>query len=317
MSFALAAPVLWLLPVTALAFADLVAQESGEKVISMQAVDDDALLASIQAGCAAARAAGKLVDARQLVLQTTTATGCALPVVAAATTVLSPPDLHDHLRRSCRILGHYYLCKECDEWHFNAASAFCVDGHGAVATCAHVVAPDDGMRDAFLVSADLDGRVWPVQRVLAVDSRSDLCVLQTAERDTVPLPLRAAVRTGEPVWCLSNPDHQFAFFSDGIVARQFVLREPPPETPAAAALVAGPLSRWLHVTCDFCRGSSGAPIVDARGNVVGIAQATTTVVHDEDAKLVDTQMVFKAAAPAAALASLIQAVPAAERPKDR
>src|SRR5436190_23339811 len=51
--------------------------------------------------------------------------------------------------------------------------------------------------------------------------------------------------------------------------------------------------RVLHVTCDFGKGSSGAPIVDTRGNVVGFAQSTTTLVYDEEADLVDTQMVFK------------------------
>jgi len=64
---------------------------------------------------------------------------------------------------------------------------------------------------------------------------------------------------------------------------------------------------WLHVTCDFAKGSSGAPIVDTTGTVIGIAQSTTTVVYDEDAALVDTQMVFKTATPAAALAALLPA----------
>lgn len=310
----------WLLSLAALPLAPISAQElragPGATVAVATVVDDDALLAEIEAGCAAALAAGTLVAARELVARTATAKGWTPPLTAAATTVVSPPELYAALWRSVRVIGHYYLCKECDEWHFNAASGFCVDGEGAIATCAHVVAPDDGMREAYLVSADLSGRVWSVQRVLAADGRSDLCVLQTAERGTVPLPLRGAVLTGERVWCLSNPDHQFGFFSEGHVARQFVLREPSPAAATSPAPGSEPLSRWLHVTCDFCRGSSGAPIVDSRGNVVGIAQSTVTVVHDEDATVLDTQMVFKTAAPAAALAKLMQ-VSAVEPAKGR
>jgi hypothetical protein len=63
----------------------------------------------------------------------------------------------------------------------------------------------------------------------------------------------------------------------------------------------------LHVTLQFAKGSSGAPIVDATGAVVGIAQSTTTVVYDETAELVDTQMVFRTATPSSVLAALLPA----------
>jgi hypothetical protein len=227
-------------------------------------------------------------------------------------------------------VGHYYLCRECDEWHFNAASGFCLDGDGAVATCAHVVAPDVGMRESFLVTADLRGVVWPVEKVLAAAVAQDVCVLQTAERGAAGLPLRASVRTGERVVCYSHPDHQFGFFSEGIVARQFVARDvvpmpidatkaKQPNAPDAAATkpaAPGPLLPWLHVTCDFCKGSSGAPILDTMGNVVGLAQSTTTVIYDEDATPIDTQMVFKTASPAVALAVLLRG-PAVPEPDKR
>jgi hypothetical protein len=97
------------------------------------------------------------------------------------------------------------------------------------------------------------------------------------------------------------------------VARQYLLREvlPDREPPAKEGEPGKPRYAppvpFLHVTCDFCKGSSGAPIVDAMGNVVGIAQSTTTVVYDEAATPVDTQMVFKSATPAAALLELVRA----------
>jgi hypothetical protein len=141
--------------------------------------------------------------------------------------------------------------------------------------------------------------------VLAADPASDVCILGTPARACVPLPLRAGVRVGERIWCLSHPDHQFAFFSEGMVARSLALRDPgagPGQPPDAV-----PARPWLQVTCDFARGSSGGPIVDARGNVVAVAQSTTTVVHDEDAEPPDTQMVFRTAAPAAALLALERA----------
>ncbi|MBL8750463.1 MAG: trypsin-like peptidase domain-containing protein [Planctomycetes bacterium] len=203
-----------------------------------------------------------------------------------------------------RIVGHFYLCTECDDWHFSGSSGFCVAKDGVVATCRHVLDSDETMREAFLVVADLDGHVWPVQRVLAQDRASDVCLLQSAEKGGVPLPLRANVRAGERVYCLSNPDHHFGFFSEGLVARRYRARES--EVRVEGALL--PVVPWLHVTCAFGAGSSGAPIVDGRGNVVGIAQSTTAIVNDAEDGGEETQLVLRTAAPAAAVADLVRIV---------
>ncbi len=259
-------------------------------------IDDESLEQRITAACDQLRDAGALRPCAELVAQAAAAPVTTLPPVPARLEVLPGPDLYERVVPSVCIVGHYYLCDECDQWHFSGASGFWVAADGAVATCHHVLAPDATMRAAFLVVADLDGQVWPVQRVLAANAATDLCVVQTPARGRVPLPLRGDVRVGERVVCLSHPDHQFGFFSDGVVARRFLLRDPPEAREPRP---------WLHVTCDFARGSSGGPVVDVCGNVVGIAVATTTVVYDEEADPVDTQMVFKAAAPAASLQALL------------
>ncbi|MBL8729177.1 MAG: trypsin-like peptidase domain-containing protein [Planctomycetes bacterium] len=259
-------------------------------------VDDAQLEQRITAACAALRAAGELHACPELVAQVAHATVTSAPAVPLRREPLGGAELYERIAASVGIVGHYYLCDECEQWHFAGASGFWVATDGAVATCHHVLAADDGMREAFLVVADLSGQVWPVQKVLAADVAADLCVLQTPARERVPLPLRGDVRVGERVACLSHPDHQFGFYSEGVVARHYLLREPPEAAEARA---------WLHVTCDFARGSSGAPVVDACGNVIGIADATTTVVYDEDADVADTQMVFKTAASARALQALL------------
>ena len=269
-------------------------------------IDDEAIEAKILAACAGLRERGELVACSVLARGPTSAELPRVPVVALHEQALTAPDLRDRLLRSLRIVGHHYRCRECDKWHFSGASGFCVDTGGTIATCHHVVPDDETMLDAALVVADLAGNAWPVQAVLAADAVSDLVLLRTSARDTVPLPIRAEVRVGERVYCASNPDHQFGYFSEGLVARRFALREP--EGAAAGKPKAGALpvaSEWLHVTCEFAKGSSGGPIVDAMGNVVGIAQSTSTVVYDEDAQPVDTQMVFRIAAPGRALLALM------------
>jgi hypothetical protein len=67
-----------------------------------------------------------------------------------------------------------------------------------------------------------------------------------------------------------------------------------------------PPRAFLQVTCEFAGGSSGAPIVDAMGNVVGIAQSTRSVAVDHDAAQLEVQMVARTASPASALLRLLR-----------
>lgn len=273
--------------------------------------DDARLEQAILERCAVALTKGELVRADELAGQLGGTGKLSAAVTPLRRQRLEGPDLHDLVAASARIVGHYYKCRECEHWHFSGASGFAIDADGHVASCAHVVAPDDSMAEAYLVVADLAGNVWPARAVIASDVGADLCVLSTGARGTVPLPLRDGVRAGERCWCFSNPDHQFGFFSEGTVARWY-LAPPEPTNVAAAPAAAAPAASaalprlpWLHVTCDFAKGSSGGAIVDAMGNLIGIAQSTTTVVYDEAAELVDTQMVFKTACPAKALQALV------------
>lgn len=273
------------------------------------AIDDEALLLAIEARCAELRGKGELLPVSKLRAGAEGGRGCGLPALAPRTEPLSPPDLYQRTLQSTLIVGHYHPCEECERWHFSAASGFAVSADGAVATSWHLLLDDPAMPDALLAAADLRGHVWPVQRVLAADPRSDLCVVQIPARDLVPLPLRPGVRVGEAVWCLSHPDHQFAVFTAGMVARRYVLREPPgvgePDAPASA-VATGPAATFLHVTVEFAGGSSGAPVLDACGNVVGVAQSTTTMVHDFASEQPDVQMVLRTASPAAALAAIVR-----------
>lgn len=270
----------------------------------VQPIDDDALERRIEQACEALRIAGRLRHADEFATAAAANPGPApRPPLPLRTERLAAEDLHDLLVPSLRTVGHYYLCTECDQWHFSGASGFCVDADGAVATCAHVLATDATMREAYLVVADLTGHVEPALGVLTADFAADVCILQTAAQHTVPLPLRLEARVGERLYCLANPDHRFGFFSEGMLARWYAERD------EGAGADAAPRT-WLHVTCEIAQGSSGGMVVDARGNLVGIAQSTTTVVDGEEDGVEDTQMVFRSAVPAAALRRLLPPAPA-------
>src|SRR5262245_15282827 len=198
-----------------------------------QVIDDDALLLRIEAACERLRVGGEL---RSVTALRDGAAGrrCALPAAPLRTAPLPPPQLREALLGSTCIVGHYYRCDSCDGWHFTASTGFAVARDGAVATCWHLL-EDDGppTLPSLLAVADWQGRVFAVTEVLAADPDRDVAVLRCAATDLQPLPLRTA-HSGERVFCLSNPDHMFATFSEGLIARRYVVRGPAPGTGTPA-----------------------------------------------------------------------------------
>jgi hypothetical protein len=80
---------------------------------------------------------------------------------------------------------------------------------------------------------------------------------------------RQGVRAGERVYCLSHPGGYFFMFTPGMVARVNLKRnEVLNEHGHTNGLLTRPLL-FLNVTAEFAPGSSGAPIADEAGNVVG------------------------------------------------
>jgi hypothetical protein len=86
---------------------------------------------------------------------------------------------------------------------------------------------------------------------------------------------------------MSHPDDRFYLLTTGTVARHTIWRE-----------AAGDQS-FMAITADFAKGSSGCPVLDERGAVVGIVNNTESIYYDDDGKKkqFDLQMVVKNATP--------------------
>ncbi|GAB4159719.1 MAG: hypothetical protein Fur0037_26840 [Planctomycetota bacterium] len=267
-------------------------------VRAQDAIDDLDLENRITEACVALGAQEAFPPFAKLRQQGTTRRRFPLKLAPIRTAPLRGPELRDAVLRSSLIVGRCYRCPECGERHFDGSSGFALARNGIVATCAHLLEEDPQQPETVLAVADLGGRVWPVLEVLACDTVRDACILRI-DAELSPLPLRCDVRAGEEVWLASNPDHCFGYFDRGVVARWYRYR------PADSEAAKGPAPLWLQVTTPFGRGSSGGALVDDRGNCVGFAQSTETVVHDETAERPDVQMVFYNATPAEALRALV------------
>jgi S1-C subfamily serine protease len=143
-----------------------------------------------------------------------------------------------------------------------------------------------------------DGRVFPVREVLACEPLNDLVLLQLDLPEGVALPALALAREpapiGTPVFVMSHPDNRFFLLSTGHVARHTLWRTDAGE------------EAFMTITADFAKGSSGCPVLDERGVVIGIVNNTESIYYDDDGKKkqTDLQMVVKNATPSWAVSSL-------------
>jgi tetratricopeptide (TPR) repeat protein len=105
----------------------------------------------------------------------------------------------------------------------------------------------------------MDGRRLPVRGVLAVDGEGDLALLQVdiPKPAVSPLPVVSAVpQEGESIVVVGNPFGLEGSVSNGIVS---AVREIPG------------YGRIIQITAPISPGSSGSPVVNMGGQVIGIA----------------------------------------------
>ncbi len=187
-----------------------------------------------------------------------------------------------------------------------AGGGFFVSASGVCVTCRHVVS-DKAIKG--MVAMARDGRVFPVKRVLASDPVEDVAVVQVElpEGGQVPVLGLADRRlpVGAPVFVVSHPDERFYMLTTGVVSRHTLWREK------------DGVAHFMSVTADFAKGSSGCPVIDEAGAVVGIVNNTESIYYNDDGrkKQLDLQMVVKNVTPVSAVRALFKGS-SAERPAE-
>jgi len=269
----------------------------------------DPVEAKLTAAAEKLRATGDLLGIPALREQLARKT-CELVLPKPRDAALSGPKVWQTARAAFVTIGFHYKCRQCDEWHLDTGCGYAIAAGGIVATCHHVIAPDDAeMREGFLFCADDAGNVYPVREVLACDETSDVAILRTDAVRLVPLPLRTAVLPGESAFSYSEPMGTRGYFSAGIVNR--FAYEPVGDRPMARIV--------MNVGTDWAPGSSGAAVLDAFGNAIGHACSIAThgeeIPADEDEKAAggtpvprgqETYMVLHTASRAADVLALVR-----------
>jgi tetratricopeptide (TPR) repeat protein len=135
----------------------------------------------------------------------------------------------------------------------STATGFFADDSGDVVTCLHVVI---GVARTELRTSD--GHTYAVTAKVALDANGDLVLLSSDARppNTPPLQVRSALpKTGERIAVIGSPVGLEQTVSDGIVSSVRY-------TPVVGNLI--------QVTAPASPGSSGSPVLDVNGQVVGV-----------------------------------------------
>ncbi len=141
-------------------------------------------------------------------------------------------------------------------------SGFIVDDSGTMITNCHVLA---GARSATAYFND--GRSYPVTGTMIIDATRDIIVARIGSRDAPAIPLLPGLpRKGETVMALGAP-HGLAFTATrGIVSAIRPQREM--QADLGRPEVQG---TWIQVDTAISPGNSGGPLINLKGEVVGMS----------------------------------------------
>ena len=162
------------------------------------------------------------------------------------------------------IVGHLYLCGKCDRWHNNLAGGVLISADGLMITNYHVLKFTQAKTFAAMTK---DGRIFPIEKVLASSSKDDLALVQLGGAKDLPfVPIAASAETGDALFVVSHPDAHFYTFTEGHVSRYFL--EPKER------------AKRIQITAPFARGSSGSGIFNGSGELIGLATFTNTIFYE-------------------------------------
>lgn len=223
---------------------------------------------------------GKLVSvgdlSKQLARRSVSLT---LPEAQPADSPLSLRDLYRKCRQSVFSIAEVRGCEGCGETHVTPfGTGFAISADGVLLTNLHLIT-ELGSKSR-LVASTTDGTTYPVVEVVASSERDDATVIRIDASGLKPLPLSADNQVGTRVSVISNPRGHLFSLSEGIVTRLFTQSS----------------KRLMHISAEIAVGSSGAPVIDSSGNVVGMV-ATGRPLND--------QMIVRGCIPSQSLLELV------------
>lgn len=239
---------------------------------------------------------GQAVDGAVLAKQLGVTT-CQLDVSPPSSSVSDQAELFRVAKDSVVVVGGLYTCNKCSRWHANTASGFVLSSNGAIVTNYHVI---EASTERGLVVMTADSHVYPVQGVLAASRADDLVILKVDAEGLQPLSVAdssIAAPVGSAVSVISHPDGRFFCYTAGVVSRYMKIQ------------AAGQTADAMAITADYARGSSGAPVLNNRGQVVAVVSSTESIYYTQEGqRQLNLQMVFRTCIPTSSLLRMLRPI---------
>ncbi|WP_437918073.1 trypsin-like peptidase domain-containing protein [Sphingobacterium sp. LRF_L2] len=215
--------------------------------------------------------------------------------------LLSSKDIYNQAIMSTVIVGSAYLCPHCSNTHLSNASGYIISEEGYVVTNAHVVKGyvnmPEGDKPLGLFVRLYDGRTFEATQVVALSEKDDIAILKLdAHGEKLPaFGLSKGAYIGDDAYVLGHPKGMYYFFTKGIVNAKF-------QEPYRGGKN-GNFFDVMNISADYAAGSSGGPVIDTYGNIIGTVSSTRTIkYHDPDQSV---QMVLKSTIPVESLWKLL------------
>lgn len=220
----------------------------------------------------------------------------------------APQNSYEGLSKAVYLIGTVYKCGKCNNWHQGgSATAWCISPDGLMISNAHVFR---GAKGAAMGVTDREGKCHLVTELLGWDIDTDVAVFRVKADGLASLKMGASAEVGSPVTVISNPEGNLFLRTSGSVAR-YAMRAPGPKKPKVV---------WMNVTADYAKGSSGGPVFNDAGEVVGMVSSTHSIYTGSGPGQAkgnpkgELQMVIRNCVPADSIRALFENPPQAEKP---
>ncbi len=223
-----------------------------------------------------------------------------LTLKKAAEKATKPQAIHKAAGEAVFAIGSVRHAADGKSWEAtDPATAWVASSDGLLVTNWHVF---EDCRDEELFGVmSRTGIYFPVMEVVAADEASDIAVLRIEASGLKPLLLGEEAEEGSRIFVLSHPDRQFFTFTQGHVSRYTLQHSHEKD--------AG--TRYMCITADYAKGSSGGPVLNGSGAVVGMVCSTQTTYYGRRGKDKDddVQMVVKFCVPGESIRKLLTSGP--------
>lgn len=220
---------------------------------------------------------------------------CEVQLKEASYTQVQGYDFYNQFRNGVLMMGKMHKCGHCPEDHIGTASAFLISDDGVCVTNYHVFKSYDPTQPNDYITffvMDYEQNIYPVIEVLAASKHDDLAVfrIETNGVNLKSLAVGNELGCGEAINLISHPDHRFYTYTQGHIDRKYI-------KPGSTKI-------RQSISAEFAKGSSGAPILDNCGNVVGVVAGTQNIYYDPDGRIY--QSTIKEIIPVSRLKELIK-----------